>query len=329
MSQNTEPISKSDRIINFIVESIRNGHFKSGQAIPSINLISQQFKVARKTAVRAYDKLKSRGYIESRPQKGYFVINKKPSDKLKVLLIVHSFEGQWQTLYHDFRDQVIQFCDIDIYFHHYKPQLLELIVNRNVDEYDLFIISSFNHPRIKSIIGHIPSYKVLIISRNDRLESAYNEVIQDFYTGTYKALISAHGKTKNYKKIILSFPEKEGHPVSLKNGFLKYCEEYGMTADVVSSLTEIEIKKNEAFLIISDKDLIHLLNVCKERNWHLGKDIGVISYNETPLKQVIRDGISVVSCNFSLMAEVMADFIKDQTAIQKIIPIRFIERNSI
>ena len=329
MNHKIESISKSDRIINFIVDSIRNGDFEPGRAVPSINVISQKFGVARKTAVRAYEKLKSRGYIESRPQKGFYVINKKPNDKLKVLLIVHSFEGQWQTLYNGFRDQVIDVCAIDIYFHHYNIKLLELIVTRNVDDYDLFVISSFNHPRIKSVIGRIPSYKVLIISRNDRLGDSYNSVVQDFYSGTYHALVSAHDKVKSYKKINLSFPEKGGHPDTLKKGFLKYCHEYDVSSNVVNTLADLEIRKGEAFLIISDNDLIHLLNVCKERNWQLGKDVGVISYNETPLKQVIRDGISVISCNFSLMADSMAGFIKDQKSLQEIIPINFTERNSL
>jgi DNA-binding LacI/PurR family transcriptional regulator len=75
--------------------------------------------------------------------------------------------------------------------------------------------------------------------------------------------------------------------------------------------------------------LIHLLKVCGQHKWQLGKDVGVLSYNETPLKQVIRDGISVISCNFLQMAKHMAGFIKERTNVKEIIPIEFIERNSL
>lgn len=329
MSLEFDHLSKSEQIIASVTESIRSGEFKSGQPIPSINSSSQKFGVARKTVVRAYEKLKSTGLIESRPQSGYYVINKKPNLKLKVLLIIHSFDGHWETLYNEFRGSVSGYCEIEIFFHHYNVKILELIINRNVADYDMFIISSFNNNRIKSIIGRIPAYKVLIISRNDRLKDSYNYIIQDFCQGTYNALCQANERVRAYKRLILIYPEKEGHSDTLKLGFLKYSEAFTIENKIVNSLKEYEISKGDAFLLISDNDLIYLLNVCKNRNWQLGKDIGVLSYNETPLKQVIRDGISVVSCNFKMMANEMTAFIKEPKTVHKIIPIEFVKRNSL
>lgn len=329
MSLELEHLSKSEQIIASVTESIRSGKFASGRSIPSINSTAQKFGVARKTVVRAYDKLKNVGLIESRPKMGYYVISKKPNNKLKVLLIVHSFDGHWETLYNEFREKVNGYCEIEIFFHHYNIKVLELIVNRNVSDYDMFIISSFNHSRIKSIVGRIPAYKVLLISRNDRLSESYNHIIQDFCEGTYQALSQATVQIKKYKRINLVYPEKAGHSDTLKSGFLKYCEEYSVENRIVNSLKEIEIENGDAFLLISNNDLIYLLNVCKVKNWQLGKDVGVLSYNETPLKQVIRDGISVVSCNFTMMAEEIATFIKEQKTVQKVIPIEFVERNSL
>lgn len=329
MNQQSTSIPKSEQIIAFVTEAIRSGAFVPGQSIPSINATAHQFGVARKTVVRAYEKLKHSGLIESRPKTGFYVINAKPRQKQKVLLIIHSFDGHWETLYNSFREQVSEVCDIDIYFHHYNIKVLELLVTRNVADYDLFIISSFNHPHIKSVVGRIPAYKVLLVSRKDRLEDSYNYITQDFYAGTYQALSQAQNRLKTYSKIHLSFPGKEGHSETLKKGFEKFCLSYGMEHTTVSSLKELEIKKGEAYLCISDKDLIHLLKECSQRKWQLGKDVGVLSYNETPLKQVIREGISVISCNFLQMAERMAGFIKERTNVKEIIPIEFIERNSL
>jgi DNA-binding transcriptional regulator YhcF (GntR family) len=329
MSQQSPALSKSEQIIAFVTEAIRSGELVPGQSIPSINNTAQKFEVARKTVVRAYEKLKTTGLIESRPKTGFFVINDRPRQKQKVLLIIHSFNGHWETLYSSFRQQVNDVCEIDIYFHHYNIKVLELLVTRHVADYDLFIISSFNHPQIKSVVGRIPAYKVLLVSRKDRLDDSYNYIIQDFYTGTYQALSQAHERLKKYSKIHLSFPWKEGHSETLKKGFEKFCQSHGMEHTTVSSLQEMEIRKGEAYLCISDKDLIHLLKVCRQHKWQLGKDVGVLSYNETPLKQIIRDGISVISCDFLQMAEHMAGFIKERTKAKEIIPIEFIERNSL
>lgn len=329
MNRETEPIIKSDRIISFITERIRNGKLEPGNAVPSINVSAREFGVARKTVVRAYEKLKEKGLIESRPKRGYFVINKKPVTKLKVLLIIHSFDGHWEILYNHFREQANVFCETETFFHHYNIKMLELMISRNVSDYDLFIVSSFNHPRIKNIIGRIPAYKVLVISRNDRLGQNYNFIVQDFFEGTRSALADAHDSIKKYKKLNLSFPEQSGHSETLKNGFLEYCHQFFVSNEVMGKLSEKDIRKNEAYLVIDDSDLIRLLEVSKNRGWQLGRDIGVISYNETPMKKVIRDGISVLSCDFTKMADEMAGFIKNQKSIQKTISIKFIQRNSI
>lgn len=329
MKSKPELLSKSEQIIASITEAIRSGKFVAGQPIPSINSSAQRFGVARKTVVRAYDKLKQKGLIESRPKTGYFVINKRPSQKQKVLLIIHSFDGHWELLYNHFRDGVNNYCEVEVFFHHYNIKVLELIINRNVSDYDLVIISSFNHPRIKSVVGRIPAYKLLLISRKDRLDDSYNYVIQDFKSGTYNALCAANELLKKYKVINLAYPEKEGHSDTLKEGFAAYCEQFSRSNQIVNSYKEHEIKKGEAYVTINDNDLIYLLNVCKNRKWELGKDVGVLSYNETPLKQVIRDGISVISCNFEQMADEMVSFVRDPKSLKKILPIEYIQRNSL
>ncbi|MCY1720033.1 GntR family transcriptional regulator [Prolixibacteraceae bacterium Z1-6] len=329
MNRKKESLSKSEQIIASITESVRLGKIVPGQTIPSINITAQKYGVARKTVVRAYEKLKGQGVIESKPKTGFFVINKKPNSKLKVLLVIHSFDGHWEILYNNFYAKVSGYCDIEIFFHHYNIKVLELIINRSVADYDLVIISSFNHPRIRSVVARIPAYKVLLVSRKDRLDDSYNYIIQDFYEGTYKALCEAKNQVRKYQKINLSFPENAGHSETLKQGFLKFCDEFLIENTVVHSFKDVEIKKGEAYFLINDNDLIRVLNVCKVRNWIPGKEVGVLSYNETPLKQVIRDGISVVSCNFEMMANEMASFIKEQKTIHKIIPIQFIERNSL
>lgn len=329
MSLQFSSLSKSELIIDAVTEAIRSGKYVSGEAIPSINSTAQKFGVARKTVVRAYDKLKIAGLIESRPKTGYFVINRKPNSRLKVLLIIQSFDGHWEVLYNAIREKVAAFCEIEIFFHHYNIKLLELIVNRNVADYDQIIISSFNHPRIKTVVGRIPAYKLLLISRNDKLGDTYNAIIQDFQKGTHDALLSAINCIKKYKAFHLVFPKNEGLPETLKLGYEQFCQNYSVKGNVVECLNETSIQKDESFLVITDKDLIRIINTCKANNWEPGTDVGILSYNETPVKQIIRDGISVVSCNFEQMADEIALFLKQPKNVHEVIPIQYIKRNSL
>lgn len=321
--------SKSGKIVSAITESVRNGEIATGHAIPSINSAAKKFNVARKTVVRAYNVLIRQGIIESRPKRGYFVVNRRPDVKLKILFVVHSLNAYLEVFYNEFRELVKDECEIELFFHHYNIKILEMILNRNSSGFDLFIISSFDHPRIPNVIGRIPAGKILIISRNDRIENKYNSIVQDFYEGTYRSLKSACTRIRRYNKFYLSFPENSGHPRTLETGFVKFCTDHYIPYKIEDSLKNVQIRKGDAYLVIDDSDLIKLLKTCKIRNWNPGEDIGVISYNETPLKEVIRDGISVISCSFKSMAQEMAEFIKNRISVQKIIPINYIKRNSL
>ena len=61
-----------------------------------------------------------------------------------------------------------------------------------------------------------------------------------------------------------------------------------------------------------------LVECAREQDLRLGKEIGVISYNDTPLKKVVSNGISVISTDFQAMGRQVAQLIQDQkrTAIR-------------
>ncbi len=68
-SRNLSNLSKSERIIETVIESIKNSNILVGDALTSVNVAARDFGVARQTIVRAYEKLKKLGFVESRPRK--------------------------------------------------------------------------------------------------------------------------------------------------------------------------------------------------------------------------------------------------------------------
>lgn len=322
-------LSKSVWISEEFSSLIEKGLLPSGSCLPSISVSCQKFKVARKTVVKAYNLLKSKGYIESRPRLGYFVISTKPNLKMKLLLLIHSFDPQFKMLFGEFVKILDAYYDIELYFHHYNIQLFEMIVSQNINRYDIFVLSSFDHRKIPSIVAQIPKEKVFIISRNDRLENLYSSVTQDFYNGTFNSLKAGVQLIKKYDSLNLCCSERKGHSKTLNQGFEKFCKEYNITSSFLDSLTDLEIRKGSVYLVMDDLDLVRLLKASKIRGWEIGSDIGIISYNETPLKEVIRDGITVISCSFIDMAAEMANKIRNRVHTNTIIPIELIIRNSL
>ncbi len=321
--------SKSSQIASAIELAIYKGSLLPGKQLPPVTEGVKRFGVARKTVVKAYHQLIEKGVVESKSRQGYYVLHNRSKAKIRVLLLIHSFNPQLQFLYEEFSKNLGENCEIDLYFHHYNLEMVEMVINRNLHKFDYYLISSFNHPRISKIISRIPRKKMLIISRNDNIGADYPNITQDFYTGTFSALQSANHLLKKYSEIVLCYPEPKGHSKTLKTGFEYFCKEHVLAHSVVESLASEEIQIGKVYFVIEDSDLVKVLQCCKNRDWTLGKDIGVLAYNETPLKEVIRDGISVISCDFKQMAIEMANFIKKGHPVHKTIPIRFIERNSL
>jgi DNA-binding LacI/PurR family transcriptional regulator len=72
--------------------------------------------------------------------------------------------------------------------------------------------------------------------------------------------------------------------------------------------------------------LVSLVHQIRDNEFTIGKDIGVLSYNDTPLKDLL--GISVVSTDFNMMGATVAQMIlnKEKGSVKN--PFNFIDRES-
>ena len=90
-----------------------------------------------------------------------------------------------------------------------------------------------------------------------------------------------------------------------------------------------EIKKGQVYFVIRDSDLVEVIKTCRSKKFKLGKDVGVLSYNDTPMKQIVGGGISVISTNFELMGEKAAEFVKYKQKIVEVLPTSLTLRESL
>ena len=58
---------------------------------------------------------------------------------------------------------------------------------------------------------------------------------------------------------------------------------------------------------LMEDDLLILLDKIQSTKLEVGKDIGIISYNETPWKRFMLDGITTISTDFKQMGEMVAN----------------------
>jgi DNA-binding LacI/PurR family transcriptional regulator len=51
-----------------------------------------------------------------------------------------------------------------------------------------------------------------------------------------------------------------------------------------------------------------------EKNLKLGQDLGIVSFNDTTLKEVVAGGITTISTDFNLMGQTLARMIQDRSS---------------
>ncbi len=64
-----------EQIYSYLKKEIRTGKIAAGARLPSTRLLADHLKISRSTTQMAYDQLLSEGYIESKPCRGYFVLD--------------------------------------------------------------------------------------------------------------------------------------------------------------------------------------------------------------------------------------------------------------
>ncbi|MNI91594.1 DNA-binding transcriptional repressor EbgR [compost metagenome] len=81
----------------------------------------------------------------------------------------------------------------------------------------------------------------------------------------------------------------------------------------MSDIDEENVEKGTCYINIIEDDLVKLLNKVIQNKLVIGKDVGVISYNETPLKKFILNGITTISTDFEMMGRLAAELIMNKS----------------
>jgi len=317
--------TKVKLLVDALCDAIGQGKFKPGEILPSVNQLSKEYNLSRDTVFKAYRELKKRGIIHSTRAKGYYVAGATH----KVLLMLDIYSPFKDVLYNSFVRSLPSNFKVDLVFHFYNEHLFETVLNDAAGRYNYYVIMNFSNERLHNSLKKIDPSRLLILDLGDFEKFDYAYVCQDFGKSVYNALAEHASFFKKYKKFVLYLPDDCEHPKILIPYFRKFADNFAIHAEVITSPTRFRITKNTAFLIIQQKDLVRTVKICREKNLLIGRDIGLIAYNDTPMYEIIENGITVISTDFALMGRRAAECLKTGNRLQEIIPARMIIRGSL
>lgn len=325
-------VPKYKQVVDLFISDIEAGIFKQGQRIPSINETSEELLLSRDTVEKAYVYMKKKGILQAVRGKGYYINHVNVSKKLKIALIFNKLSNYKRSIYYSFVKEMGTKASVDVFIYNYDPDEFESIINNNLNNYDYFVI--LPHVRnenadISKVIKQIPREKVLIVDRYPDELKDYPVVYQEYDKDIQSALSCGLDLLRKYTRLNLVFPQAEYYPPYIVRGFRIFCQIHNFAFSVIDRMEDVEIQQGEAYIIVSDDDLYAFIRKTKLKNWTLGKDCGVVAYNENQVKEILCDGITTISTNHEEIGQLAAQMILSRKFERVKSPFQFIRRNSL
>jgi len=320
-------IPKYKQIVLSIENAITKGKLIKGDLIPSINSIGKEFKISRDTVLMGYNHLKGRGIIQSIPGKGYYVKSENLELSQKIFVLFDELNAFKEDLYNSFFKNIDSNTQVDIFFHHFNYEVFNKLILDSIGNYNYYVIMPANLEDTNLVIENLPKEKVYILDQIHEDLKGYSAVYQDFENDIYKNLSIGKSHLEKYSKLILLFQKRQ--PKGMKKGFEKYCSENDFNYEIIDSFENRFPQQGETYIIPDDRNLIRMMKKILSSPLKLGKDVGIISYNDTLLKEIIEGGITTISTDFNKMGERLAEMINNKEQVQIENCNSFVLRNSL
>ncbi|MEM1124721.1 MAG: GntR family transcriptional regulator [Bacteroidota bacterium] len=333
-------IPKYKQVMDGIIQGIKDRQLSMGDKILSINALSEQYDLSRDTVEKAYGFLRSQKIIESVKGKGFYVAKTDLAVRANVLFLINKLSTYKMHIFNAFTAAIGKNVKVDLDIYHCEPEMFKSILEKKASEYDyLVIMPHFRNENLKNVgcpddvlavLKKIPAEKLILLDKEiKRIPSTVGRVYQDFTDDIYSALKTALPKIKKYRKIILVYPSKAlyPYPQEIVIGFRRFCAKTQLDCEILDEIFDsMELQQKDLYIIIQESDLVNLVKQVRDKHYQLGKDIGIICYNDTPLKELL--GITVISTDFKQMGTLAAQMIMDKKISSIKNDFNFIDRNS-
>ncbi|TKT92002.1 GntR family transcriptional regulator [Dyadobacter frigoris] len=326
-----DKMPKYKQIVQSILTDIERGILKKGTQLPSISELSVDYLLARDTVEKAYRELRNQGYITSVQGKGYYVQSGQDK-KIKILLVFNKLSSYKKIIYYSFIKALGDNVVVDLEIHHYSVKRFREIIEKNLGQYNHYVImphfDQTEEEDYMDILKNIPSSQLVLLDREiPELTQPVSSIYQSFDKDIFGALENANDLMAKYQRMVLVFPFDGNYPKEIVSGFRNYCINYHKDFEVLESVHGENLLPGTAYIVVEENDLAELVKKTRQSSYEMGTEVGVISFNETTLKELL--GITVITTDFENMGRTAAALILNKEQIKVKNPFFMIRRGSL
>jgi len=302
--------------------AMRTGKLKDGEQVTSMNNLSASLGISKETVKKVYSVLRDKGLLEARQGKGFYVSIPAGGVKPSVLVIFDKLSAYKQTLFDAFASVIGDKAEVTILLHNQNVDLLEYYVDEYVGKYDYYVITphfALDDPtqrRVARIIARIPNRQLIMADHwMKSVKGNYGVVYQDFASDAPRGLASAVRKIARRGILHVITLENSLYGGLIEKVIGSYCRKYGIDTRFHKKITPAMMVKGAVYLMLNsslDDGLITLARMAREKRMKIGRDIGIISYNESPMSEIVLGGLTTISTDFAQMGRLVARMILDR-----------------
>jgi DNA-binding transcriptional regulator YhcF (GntR family) len=301
------------QLINSILKGIEEKRILKDDILPSINDLSYEMDISRDTCERAYRHLKKLHIVQSIPGKGFFIAHTEFNKRIKIFLLFNKLSTHKKIIYDAFAAALNDKAAIDFYIYNNDFSFFKELLNSKRDDYNYYVIIPHfldGGEKAYEIIDQIPKERLILMDKLlPEVKGKFGAVYENFEKDIYEALEQALDHLKKYHTIKIIFPEYTYHAREILNGFHRFCHQYAFNYAIIHDIDPEEIQKGVVYISLMENDLVVLIEKILASRFEVGSEVGVISYNETPLKRIILQGITTISTDFEKMGQIAAEMI--------------------
>ncbi len=307
------------QLISEIQRLVRSGHYQAGEFLPSMNVMSHELSISKETVKKAYSILREKGVIESAHGKGFYILPDGHSGKVKVLMLFDKLSTYKLVLSRSFAESIQENVNVTIHLHNQDINVFEDLVEEHAGNFDYYIVTPHFplngavQERVIKTLKKIPNRKLIVLDRKmEGLTGNFGAVYQDFEQDVYRGLQQGKALLRKYKKINTISTTGSLYSAFTEKGIEKFCQENRLNYQCHNLIEPSQIKEGETYIVLNsqlDIELIEIVRVAKSKGLQIGRDIGIISYNESPVNEIILDGLTVFSTDFKEMGKLAAEMV--------------------
>ena len=333
-STSKEPIFK--QLVTQVERALHDGHLPAGEQIPSMNELAARLGISRETVKKAYGILVEKALIVPKQGKGFYAADLEATGRPQVLVIFDKLSVYKQILFNAFAESLSGKAEVTIVNHNQSLDLMEYYLDNNLDHFDYYVVTphfpldSASQARAVKQLSRIPNRKLIML---DRLQPGYpgnnyGAVYQDFENDIYEGLSQGMAPSRKIGTLrVITLPSSL-YGACICRGVDRFTREHRIPVEYLHA-APADIRPGDTFLVLNsqlDAGLVSLAHVIRAAGLEIGKDVHIISYNESEMNELVLGGLTTVSTDFAQMGRMAAGMILNRRMEKIHCPFRMLRR---